>query len=55
VNNPGYYNPNTLFFQSSSLSFSISKTLMNDVSSVPIGDFENEQRDSSAALGMLPH
>ncbi len=29
---------------------SIPKTVMNDVPSAPIGDFENEQRESSAAL-----
>jgi len=29
---------------------SILKTVMNDAPSVPIGDFENEQRNSSVAL-----
>jgi len=29
---------------------SILETVMNDLSHVPIGDFENEQQDSNAAL-----
>jgi len=31
---------------------SFSKSVMNGFPSAPIGDFENEQRDSSAAISM---